>query len=459
MTTTGGEPVRTRGLEWILRLGVAACFVGHGAFGLLRKEAWLAYFGAMGIEPSVGWTLMPIVGAVDVAIGLSVLLRPTRSALVWAAGWALFTALLRPLAGEPIWETLERAGNYGVPLALLLLVLARDRVGIGRVAVTLQATTVLLLVGHGMLAIAGKPLLVDHAATLGLAAPAAVMAGASELTLAALVAFRPSVLLLLGVTAWKVATELLFPLSGDPVWEFIERGGSYAAPVALALLVARGAAAATPLWRRFAAVRRLAAAGAFLVALLPAPAIAQSRAPADTWSAAVREVPGAAELTRLGTELRQGGLVLFCRHAETHSGVSDTGPAREQQRNLNEGGRAQATRMGRAIRDAGIVLSDVQASPMFRTMDSAELAFGHARAAPILRGMEGTDEALRLLEQAPAEGNRVLMSHQGVIRRLVPIGRAPLREGDCLVIRPGGIGSGFTVAARVGADDWAAVRP
>ncbi len=32
---------------------------------------------------------------------------------------------------------------------------------------------------------------------------------------------------------WKVATELLRPAVGEPFWEFIERGGSYAANIAL----------------------------------------------------------------------------------------------------------------------------------------------------------------------------------------------------------------------------------
>jgi hypothetical protein len=32
---------------------------------------------------------------------------------------------------------------------------------------------------------------------------------------------------------WKVGTELLRLAVGEPFWEFVERGGSYAAPLAL----------------------------------------------------------------------------------------------------------------------------------------------------------------------------------------------------------------------------------
>jgi hypothetical protein len=41
---------------------------------------------------------------------------------------------------------------------------------------------------------------------------------------------------LVAALAWKVATELLFPITDDSFWEFVERGGSYGAPLALLVL-------------------------------------------------------------------------------------------------------------------------------------------------------------------------------------------------------------------------------
>src|SRR5438067_2156411 len=64
---------------------------------------------------------MPLVGTVDIAVGVMTLARPRRLFLLYATLWALWTALLRPLAGQGGWEFVERAGNYGVPLALLSL--------------------------------------------------------------------------------------------------------------------------------------------------------------------------------------------------------------------------------------------------------------------------------------------------------------------------------------------------
>ena len=35
-------------LYWLLRLGVIGCFIGHGAYGFITKEAWVPFFGVAG---------------------------------------------------------------------------------------------------------------------------------------------------------------------------------------------------------------------------------------------------------------------------------------------------------------------------------------------------------------------------------------------------------------------------
>ncbi len=245
---------------WILRVGAALCFIGHGAFGFITKAAWVPYFAVVGIPEPWAWRLMPLVGAVDVTIGMMVLFAPRRFALGYMAVWALFTALLRPLSGEPFFETIERAGNYGVPLALLLMSgwprdlrgwfgaafpaaaigqpAADSRGQITMVQRVLQITTVLLLAGHGALgAITGKAVFATHYAAAGLTPGLAATIGWFELCLAAIIAARPVVPLLLFVCVWKLATESLFVFAGAPVWEYVERAGSYAAPLALAMIV------------------------------------------------------------------------------------------------------------------------------------------------------------------------------------------------------------------------------
>jgi hypothetical protein len=217
---------------WTLRIGAALCFIGHGAFGFVTKSAWVPYFGVVGIPESVAWQMMPWVGAVDITVGMAVLFAPRRIPLAYMAVWGLWTALLRPLSGESFFETIERAGNYGVPLALLLMSLGRD----AAMRRTLQWTTVLLLAGHGALgAITGKGVFETHYAAVGLPAGLTAPVGWFEMALAAAIAVRPLTPLLFFACAWKLATESLFIVAGAPVWEFIERAGSYAAPLALAI--------------------------------------------------------------------------------------------------------------------------------------------------------------------------------------------------------------------------------
>ena len=91
---------------WALRVGAAGCFIGHGAFGFITKAAWLPFFAVVGIPEAWAWKLMPLVGAVDVLAGMAVLFRPTRLPLIYMSVWALWTALLRPLSGDSVFEAL-----------------------------------------------------------------------------------------------------------------------------------------------------------------------------------------------------------------------------------------------------------------------------------------------------------------------------------------------------------------
>jgi hypothetical protein len=76
-------------------------------------------FTLFGIPEAWAWRLMPVVGSVDIVLGTLTLLAPTRAALLYMTVWGLFTALLRPLAGEWWWEFFERAYNFGVPGLML----------------------------------------------------------------------------------------------------------------------------------------------------------------------------------------------------------------------------------------------------------------------------------------------------------------------------------------------------
>ncbi len=109
-------------MEWILRVALFGEFLGHGIFGLQLKPRFLEILAAMtGITGAWANNLMYAIGAVDILIAVLALVYPLRLMLIWASAWGFLTALGRPIAGDPIWDFVERWANIGVPLALLYL--------------------------------------------------------------------------------------------------------------------------------------------------------------------------------------------------------------------------------------------------------------------------------------------------------------------------------------------------
>jgi hypothetical protein len=108
-------------IEWILRIGVFGEFLGHGVFALQGKEGWFKYFEAVGIlDPATITSLLLVIGIMDVAFAVLVLVRPVNAALLWMAFWGLWTALIRwPIGPDPVWDFFERWPNWAAPLALL----------------------------------------------------------------------------------------------------------------------------------------------------------------------------------------------------------------------------------------------------------------------------------------------------------------------------------------------------
>jgi phosphohistidine phosphatase SixA len=95
--------------------------------------------------------------------------------------------------------------------------------------------------------------------------------------------------------------------------------------------------------------------------------------------------------------LAQDGLVYVMRHAaaEPKTDAPERLPSCATQRALTRAGREQARRIGAALREAGVPVRDVRASPMRRTMDTARLALG--RATPdddlLMLAIEGSTTA------------------------------------------------------------------
>lgn len=112
-----------RRIKWILRISVAGEFLGHGVFALQGKQQWVDWFSVFGIpDVDLAIKLLFTVGLIDVTLAILILIKPIRIAVLWMAIWGFWTALLRPIVGEPIWDFVERSANWGAPLTLLLLI-------------------------------------------------------------------------------------------------------------------------------------------------------------------------------------------------------------------------------------------------------------------------------------------------------------------------------------------------
>ncbi len=155
--------------------------------------------------------------------------------------------------------------------------------------------------------------------------------------------------------------------------------------------------------------------------------------------------------------LREGGFVIYIRHASTDWSQKDVEPYQfydcAKQRNLDAHGREEAMKIGEAFNALNIPIAKVLSSPFCRTRDTAELAFKDFEIENDLQHMPVAESPTKeetilflwdrmdeLLAQVPPEGeNVVLVSHSGNLAHRVDISYLP--EGLMVIFKPDGKGS------------------
>jgi phosphohistidine phosphatase SixA len=156
--------------------------------------------------------------------------------------------------------------------------------------------------------------------------------------------------------------------------------------------------------------------------------------------------------------LKQGGQVALIRHAVTDPGIGDPPGFKlddcRTQRNLSDAGRAEAQRLGKSLRDHGVPVARVLASPWCRTRETARIAFGReADVEPALSNLfefgenrERQFAAFRtLVANAPTEGNLVMVTHGSTTLAFTGVSPA---TAEMVIVTPEG-GGRFRVAGRV----------
>ncbi len=175
--------------------------------------------------------------------------------------------------------------------------------------------------------------------------------------------------------------------------------------------------------------------------------------------------------------LRAGGNVIYMRHVTADVGRDVQGAGEwwkkcgEGHRMLSDKGRADAVKVGEAIRRLRIPISEVRCSEYCRAVETARLlSLGEPKTDARLngwpawkavdpeRGLQSLSQGTRdLLAARPARGNVLLVSHKQDIPNPADPVLADLNDGECAVFTPDGRG-GFTLRGRITVEEWATLK-
>jgi len=96
--------------------------------------------------------------------------------------------------------------------------------------------------GHGVFALLVKQSWIPYFTSVGISESMAVFLlpfiGIIDIFIAIFALVKPFRALLIYASIWAFITALIRPISGEPIWDFVERAANWAAP--LALLYLRG---------------------------------------------------------------------------------------------------------------------------------------------------------------------------------------------------------------------------
>lgn len=201
---------------------------------------------------------------------------------------------------------------------------------------------------------------------------------------------------------------------------------------------------------------RHAAGFALALAVLvaaPAPADAQRQS-------------GTLSFDELIPKLREGGYVLYVRHAATDHSQEDRDLSDLSncalQRNLSDQGKQEARALGEALARLDIKIGEVRTSPYCRCADTARIAFGRFEIDNNLRAAFFTDEEeteqlsahlRRQLSTKPEPGtNTVLVGHTANLRDVTDVWPKP--EGVVHIFKPLGEGQGYEHLGRIVPSKW-----
>lgn len=111
---------------WVLRIGIAATFLGHGIESIQENPIFVDYLLAastrIGLEATelTARQALAAIGYIDIAAAVLLLVRPARIILYYLIAWGFITALARIVHSEwqGLYDFLLRTPHWASPLAL-----------------------------------------------------------------------------------------------------------------------------------------------------------------------------------------------------------------------------------------------------------------------------------------------------------------------------------------------------
>lgn len=95
--------------------------------------------------------------------------------------------------------------------------------------------------GHGVFALLIKKSWIPYFTAVGISESTAIillpLIGLLDIIVAIFVLIKPIRVILVWAVLWAFVTALIRPISGEPVWDFVERTANWAAPLALLYLI------------------------------------------------------------------------------------------------------------------------------------------------------------------------------------------------------------------------------
>ncbi len=105
----------------------------------------------------------------------------------------------------------------------------------------LRMAIFLTFLGHGISAIKGNDLWLAYLEVVGFSLEKSKelipIIGIFDVIIAFIILLKPYKYVVLWAVIWAFSTALIRPISGEPIWEFIERGSNWITPLILYILI------------------------------------------------------------------------------------------------------------------------------------------------------------------------------------------------------------------------------